>query len=161
MAPFPPRAVGGYESAMPRLNFLSRTPVEGQARSALARCVERDRRVCRLATGHRRIYGLAETVPGRIHALAMRLNSSKQHVFGTFNRRIGPSSDAIRTTYNWLFEDFPTALPEDAAVVCGPSSQRTLSWRKADSNSQSRVASRYRHVLRRASRRATHRDRKA
>src|SRR5580700_6519376 len=43
VAPFPPRAVGGYESAMPRLNFSSRTPVEGQARSALARGVERDR----------------------------------------------------------------------------------------------------------------------
>ena len=26
------------------------------------------------------------------------------------------------------------ALPEDAAVVCGPSSQRTLSWREMDSN---------------------------
>jgi hypothetical protein len=36
------------------------------------------------------------------------LTSSKQLVFGTFNRRIGPkasSSGAIRTTYNWLFEN--------------------------------------------------------
>jgi acetyl esterase/lipase len=30
------------------------------------------------------------------------------------------------------------ALPEDAAVVCGPSSQRTLSWREMDSNPRSR-----------------------
>src|SRR5580704_14506447 len=43
VAPFPPRAVGGYESAMPRLNFSSRTPVEGQARSALARGVRSPR----------------------------------------------------------------------------------------------------------------------
>jgi hypothetical protein len=34
---------------------------------------------------------------------------------------------------------FPTALPEDAAVVCGPSSQRTLSWREMDSNHRSPV----------------------
>jgi hypothetical protein len=37
--------------------------------------------------------------------LAMRPNSSIQAVFGTFNRRIGPkaySSEAVRTTYNWL-----------------------------------------------------------
>ena len=53
-------------------------------------------------------YGQIELYRAAFMPLAMRVNSSKQLVFGTFNRRIGPkaySSDAIRTTYNWLFED--------------------------------------------------------
>ena len=53
-------------------------------------------------------YGQIELYRAAFMPLAMRLNSSKQLVFGTFNRRIGPkasSSDAIRTTYNWLFEN--------------------------------------------------------
>jgi hypothetical protein len=51
-------------------------------------------------------YGQIELYRAAFMPLAMPLNSSKQLVFGTFNRRIGPkasSSDAIRTTYNWLF----------------------------------------------------------
>ena len=53
-------------------------------------------------------YGQIELYRAAFMPLAMRLNSSKQLVFGTFNRRIGPkasSSDAIRTTYNWLFDN--------------------------------------------------------
>jgi hypothetical protein len=53
-------------------------------------------------------YGQIELYRAAFMPLAMQLTSSKQLVFGTFNRRIGPkasSSDAIRTTYNWLFEN--------------------------------------------------------
>jgi hypothetical protein len=53
-------------------------------------------------------YGQIELYRAAFMPLAMRPNSSKQLVFGTFNRRIGPkanSSDAICTTYNWLFKD--------------------------------------------------------
>jgi hypothetical protein len=53
-------------------------------------------------------YSQIELCRAAFMPLAKRLNSSKQLVFGTFNRRIGPkaySSDAIRTTYNWLVDD--------------------------------------------------------
>src|SRR6202040_1998446 len=53
-------------------------------------------------------YGQIELYRAAFMPLAMQLTSSKQLVFGTFNRRIGPkatSSDAICTTYNWLFEN--------------------------------------------------------
>jgi hypothetical protein len=53
-------------------------------------------------------YGQIEMYRAAFMPLAMRQNSSIQLVFGTFNRRIGPkahSSDAVRTTYNWLFSD--------------------------------------------------------
>ena len=54
-------------------------------------------------------YGQIELYRAAFMPLAKRRNSSMQLVFGTFNRRIGPkthSSDAIRATYNSLFEDF-------------------------------------------------------
>ena len=50
-------------------------------------------------------YGQIELYRAAFMPLAMRPNSSMQAVFGTFNRRIGPkaySSEAVRTTYNWL-----------------------------------------------------------
>ena len=53
-------------------------------------------------------YGQIELYRAAFMPLAMRPNTSMQLVFGTFNRRVGPeahSSDAIRTTYNWIFED--------------------------------------------------------
>ena len=53
-------------------------------------------------------YGQIELYRAAFMPLAMRQNSSIQLVFGTFNRRIGPeahSADAVRTTYNWVFED--------------------------------------------------------
>jgi len=53
-------------------------------------------------------YGRIELYRAAFMPLAMRQNSSIQLVFGTFNRRIGPeahSADAVRTTYNWVFED--------------------------------------------------------
>ena len=51
-------------------------------------------------------YGQIELYRAAFMPLAMRPNSSMQAVFGTFNRRIGPkaySSEAVRTTYNWLY----------------------------------------------------------
>jgi hypothetical protein len=52
-------------------------------------------------------YGQIELYRAAFMPLAMQPNSSARLVFGTFNRRIGPkahSSDAVRTTYNWLSE---------------------------------------------------------
>jgi hypothetical protein len=53
-------------------------------------------------------YGQVELYRAAFMPLAMRENSSMHLVFGTFNRRIGPkahSSDAVRATYNLLFEE--------------------------------------------------------
>ena len=53
-------------------------------------------------------YGQIELYRAAFMPLATRPNSSMQAVFGTFNRRLGPkaySADAVRTIYNWLFED--------------------------------------------------------
>jgi hypothetical protein len=53
-------------------------------------------------------YGQIELYRTAFMPLAMGPNSSLQPVFGTFNHRIGPkvhSSDAVRTTYNWISED--------------------------------------------------------
>src|SRR6266404_2027488 len=53
-------------------------------------------------------YGQIELYRAAFMPLAMQPNSSMQAVFGTFNRRIGPeaySSEAFRTTYNWLSEN--------------------------------------------------------
>ena len=53
-------------------------------------------------------YGQIELYRAAFMPLAPRVNSTIQLVFGTFSRRIGPkaySSDAIRRTYNWMFED--------------------------------------------------------
>jgi hypothetical protein len=53
-------------------------------------------------------FGQIELYRAAFMPLAKRRNSSIQLVFGTFNRRIGPktySSDAVRATYNSLFED--------------------------------------------------------
>src|SRR5205807_1684103 len=50
-------------------------------------------------------YGQIELYRAAFMPLATQPNSSMQVVFGTFNRRIGPkaySSEAVRTTYNWL-----------------------------------------------------------
>jgi hypothetical protein len=53
-------------------------------------------------------YGQIEVYRAAFMPLAMRRNSSIQLVFGTFNRRLGPkahSADAVRITYNSIFED--------------------------------------------------------
>ena len=53
-------------------------------------------------------YGQIELYRAAFMPLAMQPNSSMQLVFGTFNLRVGPeahSSDAVRTTYNCVFED--------------------------------------------------------
>jgi hypothetical protein len=50
-------------------------------------------------------YGQIELYRAAFMPLATQTNSSMQVVFGTFNRRMGPkaySSEAVRTTYNWL-----------------------------------------------------------
>jgi hypothetical protein len=63
-------------------------------------------------------YGQIELYRAAFMPLAMRQNSSMQLVFGTFNRRIGPkahSSDAVRATYNSLFED---SQSEQALAPC-------------------------------------------
>ena len=57
-------------------------------------------------------YGQIELYRAAFMPLARRQNSSIQLVFGTFNRRIGPkahSSDAIRATYNSIFEEVQSA----------------------------------------------------
>jgi hypothetical protein len=53
-------------------------------------------------------YGQIELYRAAFMPLAMRQNSQMQLVFGSFNYRIGPSAnsaDAVRTTYNAIFED--------------------------------------------------------
>ena len=53
-------------------------------------------------------YGQIELYRAAFMPLAMRRNSPMQLVFGSFNRRIGPTADladAVRTTYNSIFED--------------------------------------------------------
>ena len=53
-------------------------------------------------------YGQIELYRAAFMPLAMQPNSSMRVVFGTFNRRIGSkaySSEAVRTTYNWLSEN--------------------------------------------------------
>jgi hypothetical protein len=63
-------------------------------------------------------YGQIDLYRAAFMPLAMRQNSSMQLVFGTFNRRIGPkahSSDAVRATYNSLFEDIQS---EEALAPC-------------------------------------------
>ena len=50
-------------------------------------------------------YGQIELYRVAFMPLATQPNSLMRVVFGTFNRRIGPkahSSEAVRTTYNWL-----------------------------------------------------------
>ena len=53
-------------------------------------------------------YGQVELYRAAFMPLAMCQNSSMHLVFGTFNRRTGPkahSSDAVRATYNLLFDE--------------------------------------------------------
>jgi hypothetical protein len=53
-------------------------------------------------------YGQIELYRAAFMPLAMGQNSPMQLVFGSFNCRIGPtadSADAVRTTYNSIFED--------------------------------------------------------
>ena len=53
-------------------------------------------------------FGQVELYRAAFMPLAMRQNSSMHPIFGTFNRRIGPkahTSDAVRATYNLLFEE--------------------------------------------------------
>jgi hypothetical protein len=57
---------------------------------------------------------------------------------GFWSRAWFPHGRSVRPGYRRGLR-FPTALPEDAAVICGPSSQRTLSWREMDSNFRSPV----------------------
>jgi len=57
-------------------------------------------------------YGQIELYRAAFMPLAMRQNSATQLVFGSFNYRIGPSAnsvDAVRTTYNAIFEDAQSA----------------------------------------------------
>ena len=59
-------------------------------------------------------YAQIELYRAAFMPLAMRLNSSKQLVFGTFNRLIGPqahSSDAVRAMYNSLIEHIRSEKP--------------------------------------------------
>ena len=53
-------------------------------------------------------YGQIELYRAAFMPLAMRQHSLMRLVFGSFNRRIGPqahSTDAVRATYNSIFED--------------------------------------------------------
>jgi hypothetical protein len=62
-------------------------------------------------------YGQIELYRAAFMPLAMRRNSSLQLVFGTFNRRLGPkaySADAVRATYNSIFED----IQSEEALAC-------------------------------------------
>ena len=59
VAPFPPRAVGGYESAM-RDSIFRAGPLSRVKRDQRSREASRGTEGWRLATGHRRFYSLAE-----------------------------------------------------------------------------------------------------
>jgi len=69
-------------------------------------------------------YGQIELYRAAFMPLAMRQNSQMQLIFGSFNYRIGPSAnsaDAVRTTYNAIFED------AQSAKVLASSGQRPAS----------------------------------
>jgi hypothetical protein len=70
-------------------------------------------------------YGQVELYRAAFMPLAMRENSSVHLVFGTFNRRIGPkahSSDAVRTTYDLLFEEIQS---EERRAPCSEGARGT------------------------------------
>jgi hypothetical protein len=57
-------------------------------------------------------YGQIELYRAAFMPLALRQNSPMQLIFGSFNYRIGPSAnsaDAVRKTYNAIFEDAQSA----------------------------------------------------
>jgi hypothetical protein len=76
-------------------------------------------------------YGQIELYRAAFMPLAMRQHSLMRLVFGSFNRRIGPkahSTDAVRATYNSIFEDIqltkalasPSEKPAPGSSADGP-----------------------------------------